>query len=387
MSPNTEYIESLVFKFNNGSISADELEVLKEWYVSHDDQHVIITSERDESSDEVKSRILAGLLSKVADKEARSAKHFHLVRWIVATAAVLLVAIGTWAVLENKSPAEDLENVNAAFQPGGNKATLTLANGRTIALSNSQAGIVTGEEITYTNGIPVEDISTDESGDAQSLLALHTPRGGTYKITLADGTEVWLNAASTIKYPSRFAQDKRIVELDGEAYFSVKPAYQKNGDKIPFKVISKRQEVEVVGTQFNMAAYPEQGADKTTLVEGKVVVNDKQSRFILVPNEQAVTTTGKTFVKKVDVNNYVAWRDGKFSFDGKTFEETMEEIGRWYDLDIVYESGIPKEELTGDAFRNQNFGLVLRLLDVAEVDYKLDVERRKLTIKGKKNKM
>jgi len=387
MSPNTEYIESLVFKFNNGSISADELEVLKEWYVSHDDQHVIITSERDESSDEVKSRILAGLLSKVADKEARSAKNFHLVRWIVATAAVLLVAIGTWAVLENKSPAEDLGNVNAAFQPGGNKATLTLANGRTIALSNSQAGIVTGEEITYTNGIPVEDISTDESGDAQSLLALHTPRGGTYKITLSDGTEVWLNAASTIKYPSRFAQDKRIVELDGEAYFSVKPAYQKNGDKIPFKVISKRQEVEVVGTQFNMAAYPEQGADKTTLVEGKVVVNDKQSRFILVPNEQAVTTTGKTFVKKVDVNNYVAWRDGKFSFDGKTFEETMEEIGRWYDLDIVYESGIPKEELTGDAFRNQNFGLVLRLLDVAEVDYKLDVERRKLTIKGKKNKM
>ncbi len=251
-------------------------------------------------------------------------------------------------------------------------------------LSTSQAGIVTGKEITYADGAPVVQTSIDESAYSNSLLTLQTPRGGTYKITLEDGTDVWLNAASTIKYPMHFASDERIVELDGEAYFSVKPTYQKNGDRIPFKVKGKRHEVEVVGTQFNIANYTEQASDITTLVEGKVIVSDHQSRIIIHPNEQAVTTVGKTLVKKVDVNNYIAWREGKFGFDNKTFEETMNEVGRWYDLDIIYLNGIPREELTGDAFRNQNISFVLRLLEVAEIDYKLDAKRRKLIINGKK---
>ncbi|MNL24203.1 hypothetical protein D3C87_1456270 [compost metagenome] len=133
-----------------------------------------------------------------------------------------------------------------------------------------------------------------------------------------------------------------------------------------------------------MTAYPDQVADKTTLVEGKVAVNDQQRHFTLKPNEQAITAMGKTIVKQVNPDNYTAWRDGRFSFDGKTFEETMAEIGRWYDLDIVYANEIPKEELTGDAFRNQNISLALRVLAVTHIDYKLDIRQRKLTIKGKK---
>ncbi|RZM25482.1 MAG: FecR family protein, partial [Pedobacter sp.] len=379
MSPNTEYIELLVFKFNNGSISAEELEVLKEWYKSHDDQHVIITSGKDESSEEVKSRILGSLLAKVADAGRKPAKSMRLIRWIVATAAAVLVAIGAWVVLDREVQVRNFGvEKKASIQPGGNKATLTLADGRTIVLSTSQAGIVTGKEITYADGAPVGQTSIDESAYSNSLLTLQTPRGGTYKITLEDGTDVWLNAASTIRYPLHFASEARIVELDGEAYFSVKAAYQKNGDRIPFKVKGRRQEIEVVGTQFNIANYPEQASDRTTLVEGKVLVSDHQSRIIMHPNEQAVTTTGKTLVKKVDVNNFIAWREGKFGFDNKTFEETMNEVGRWYDLDIIYINGIPKEELTGDAFRNQNISFVLRLLEVAEIDYKLDAKRRKL---------
>lgn len=384
MSYSTEYIELLVFKFNNGSINPEEMQALLEWYNSHDDQQVIIPL-KDESADDVKSRILSGLLSKVAAETIQSEKPIFSIRWMAAAAAVLLIALGTWMVLEHKVPVRNSDLVHTSIQPGGNKATLTLEDGRTISLSTSQAGIIAGEKITYTNGTPVEEINLNEPGDANRLLVLHTPRGGTYSITLSDGTQVWLNAESTIKYPLHFASEERIVELEGEAYFHVKSTYRANGEKIPFKVLSKHQEVEVVGTQFNITAYPEQETSKTTLVEGKVLVSDQRNRIVLMPNQQASTTFGKTSVKQVNPANYIAWRDGKFSFDGKTFEETMNEIGRWYDLDIVYESRIPEEELIGDAYRNQKISLVLRILDVAEIDYKLDVARRKLIIKGKNN--
>jgi len=384
MSQNTEYIEYLVFKFNSGNITPDELQVLTDWYNSHDDERVKIPLEADGSADGVKSRILAGLLVKVEEEEAvRPVRRSINSWWMSAAAAILVVALGTWIALDHKAPEKAPVHVQTSIEPGGNKATLTLANGRTIALSSAQAGIVTGEAITYADGTLVENAALQQ-GDAAQPMVLHTPRGGTYTITLPDGTQIWLNAASTIKYPSRFAADQRIVELEGEAYFQVKPAYRKSGEKIPFRVVSKQQEVEVLGTQFNMSAYPEQASGKTTLVEGKVAISDKQSRFILAPNEQAVTTTGKTQVRKINAAHYTAWREGKFSFDGKTFGETMSEIGRWYDLNIVYENGVPNEELVGDAFRNQNIDFVLRLLNVAEIDYKLDIAQRKLTIKGKR---
>ncbi len=385
MSHSTEYIELLVFKFNNGSISPDEMQVLLDWYNGHDDQHVIIPVKLDESTDKVKARILTNLLSKVADEQIHPVKPKLRLSWMAAAAALLLLALGTWLMVELKIPVKKEQNlVKTSIEPGGNKATLTLADGRTIQLSTSQAGIITGDKITYTNGTPVEDITLDEPIDANKLLILHTPRGGTYNITLPDGTQVWLNAASTMKYPLHFSSEERIVELEGEAYFHVKSTYRANGEKIPFKVLSKHQEVEVVGTQFNITAYPEQETYKTTLVEGRVLVSDQRNRVVMSPNQQAITTFGKTSVKQVNPANYTAWRDGKFSFDGKTFEETMSEIARWYDLDIVYEGRIPEEELIGDAYRNQKISLVLRILDVAEIDYKLDVTKRKLIIKGKK---
>lgn len=388
MPLNTENIEHLVFKFNNGSISPEELRILMDWYNSHDDEQVIIPSNTDESHDVIKSRMLAQLLSKVEkDRIQQPLKIRFKARWIAAAAAILIIAFGTWRALEYNTPVRNSEHVQTSIEPGSNKATLTLSNGRTIQLKNSQAGIVAGEKITYTDGSPVENTASGQPADAQRLLSLHTPRGGTYKIILPDGSQVWLNAQSTIKYPLHFSAEERIVELEGEAFFKVKSIYRTSGDKIPFKVISKQQEVEVLGTQFNMNAYAGQIAGKTTLVEGKVAVCGQQGRFILKPNEQAITTIGKTTVKSVNPANYTAWRDGKFSFDGKTFEETMDDIGRWYDLDIVYAKEIPQEELVGDAFRNQNISLVLRLLDVAEIDYSLDVRHRKLTIKGKKNRI
>jgi transmembrane sensor len=387
MSKNTHSIEQLVFKLNTGTISPAELQVLQDWYNSHDDTQVTISTRLDESNDQVKSRMLENLLVKIAMERSQPVKLYRRFKWLTAAAALLAITLLTWMFMEYKRPVPELKVQTADIKAGGNKATLTLQDGRNITLSSSQTGIVTGNKITYANGSPVENTGLDESSEIQKLT-LHTPRGGTYTITLEDGTQVWLNAASTLKYPSRFGATGRVVELEGEAYFKVKPIFDQKGEKIPFKVIGTQQVVEVLGTQFNMNTYANQPFSKTTLVEGKVAISDQSNNFTLAPGEQASTASGKTNVKKVDVGNYTAWRDGKFSFDGKTFEETMNDIARWYDLHIVYENGIPDEELTGDAYRNQNIRFVLRLLDdVAKVDYKLDVANRKLTIKGKKNRM
>ncbi|MCD0490576.1 FecR family protein [Pedobacter sp. MC2016-14] len=385
MSENSEYIAHLTYKFNNGTISPGEMQSLMDWYNGHDDLQAVIPTKEIETHEAVKSRILTGLMLKIAEPQPARTKLFRWnLRMAAAIAAVVMIAVAAWLTLQNKGTVKHSEFTQTGIEPGTNKATLTLADGRTINLSNTQTGIVAGEKITYANGVPIENIDPAEMGDANTLVTLHTPRGGTYSITLPDGTDVWLNAESTIKYPSKFAEDARIVQLTGEAYFHVKSSFDKKGKKIPFRVAGSRQQVEVLGTQFNMNAYPQQADSKTTLVEGKVLVTDQTKKYILAPNEQALTSKNSTKVLQVTAGNYTAWRDGKFSFDGKTFEETMNDIGRWYDLDVVYEGRIPEEELTGDAYRNQKINLVLRLLDVAGIDYKLDISRRKLIIKGEK---
>jgi len=384
MSQNLENIELLVYKFNNGSITPEEFQVLKAWYNSHDDEYVIIPTKLAESGEQVKLRMLNGLMDRVSRSDNKRPRIHIFVKWISAAAAVLLIALLTWKIAGDQQNPQTALRYKTGIEPGGYKATLRLANGKTIPLNSSQSGIITGEQITYANGSPVHNADVKEGQGAESRLSLQTPRGGTYKVVLPDGTEVWLNAASTITYPSHFSSGARIVELVGEAYFHVKTLYGVNKEKIPFKVLAGQQEVEVLGTHFNVSSYPDQRSVKTTLEEGKVAIEDKKNHIILSPGQQAITSGGNTLVKRVNVANYTAWREGKFSFDDKTFEETMDEIARWYDLQIVYEKRIPDEELVGDAFRNQNIHLVLRLLDAAEISYQLDVPNHRLTIKGKK---
>lgn len=346
----------------------------------------------------------------------RRIHRFTLYRKVAVAAVLLMMFMGTWYLYQvNTNDSVPVLTAINNIQPGGNKATLTLADGSTVNLSNLQEGIIIGsEDIKYTDGSALFVIQSDSEGSLSSnqansqMLSLSTPKGGQYQITLPDGTKVWLNAASTLKYPARFTGNERRVELSGEAFFEVAKQLSENSDqqsarngqnmdlkanssnlkaKKPFIVTSAGQEVTVLGTHFNINSYPGDQRTKTTLIEGKVRVRDKHNFFNLMPGEQATTIGTETRINSVDVTKYTAWRYGKFSFDGKSFEEVMNEIGRWYDLEISYENEIPDDEIVGDAFRNQNFGLVLRLLDAIEIDYKLDVTSRKLIIKGKKNRI
>jgi len=218
-------------------------------------------------------------------------------------------------------------------------------------------------------------------------MQISTPRGGQYQVTLPDGINVWMNADSKLKYPNQFAEDKRVVYLEGEAYFEVNEQLLKNTShnlslpqKKPFIVTTNGQDVKVLGTKFNINTHDDKFT-KTTLASGHVqVITNRNNVIDLFPNQQAINKNGNLNKIKVDVSQVLAWRYGKFSFDNKPFDVIMNELARWYDIEVIYNNEIPKIELIGDAYRDQNISLILRILDISKVNYKMDNNKRKLLI-------
>ncbi len=318
-------------------------------------------------------------------------------RWMAAAVVLLAVSVGLF--LWQRSTTGTPQSMAATeILPGGNRATLTLADGRTVDLSEAQSGIVIGaEDITYDDGASLGLPPSEE-------LVLTTPKGGTYQVRLPDGSTIWLNASSTLRYPSRFSEDERVVELTGEAYFDVRhetsdvrhqtpglaPESHLKSDIShltslgrPFRVVSKGQRVEVLGTQFNISAYADESETKTTLVAGSVRLQAGATgkQVLLAPGEQGILQTNGLTKQQVNVQQYTAWRNGRFSFDGKPFDAVMRELERWYDIDIRYEGAVPDKEFYGDAFRSSNLAVVLRMLESAELAYRM--EGRTLTIINK----
>jgi transmembrane sensor len=318
----------------------------------------------------------------------------RLAKWLPYVAAILIMAlVGAYVFfgeqLNLTSKIVQLESEDIA--PGGNRATLTLANGQTINLSAEQSGIVVGDEdITYQNGTSLAlsaagggrlaaTPGTEKGNLGTNYYVLSTPRGGTYQVTLPDGTNVWLNAASTLKYPSHFTGDERTVELTGEAYFDVAKAERQKNKKAqkqawPFLVVSNGQRVAVLGTQFNISAYPDEPETKTTLVAGKVKVSNltSHSSQLLVPGQQSIVRGAAIKMQHVNTEQYTAWRSGRFSFDGKPFDQIMNEMGRWYNFTVRYEGDIPPDRFLGDAYRTDNLGTVLQFLETSNIRYRVE---------------
>ncbi len=274
-----------------------------------------------------------------------------------AAAAAILLAVGWLLLVDSRQPS--VERLAATdILPGGNRATLTLADGRVINLDEAQTGIVVGaEDITYTDGTSLAAVMVSEvepslpnSVDGSVMLSLATPKGGQYQITLPDGSKVWLNAGSTLKYPSRFSGDKRTVFLEGEAYFEIRPQVGKveTHNHASFNVQTANQVVNVLGTQFNISAYADDPETKTTLITGKVRVvgavdvgannhSPDKSSVTLTPGQQATTRGAATTTQEVDVNQYTAWKSGLFVFNDEPLEAILKRVARWYDVEVVYE--------------------------------------------------
>lgn len=312
--------------------------------------------------------------------------HFLLNPWLRYAAAIIIIA-GIAAYLWKREPKKETtvaatsKQVRTDVEPGRDGAVLTLADGSQLVLDSLGNGVIAtqnGAKVVLNNGALTYDQKEEASGDIL-YNTMHTPRGRQFQLVLPDGTKVWLNAASSIKYPTVFTGDTRTVEIKGEAYFEVVTLRLRSGQNMPFIVkIDEGKEVKVLGTHFNINAYDDENAIRTTLLEGAVVVKSANgnhgSTAFLKPGEQAVIAGYSPLAinHSPDIDQVMAWKNGLFNFNGYDIKAVMREIGRWYDLDIVYEAEPEPEEVMGELQRNLSLSQVMKILQKIHVKYRIE---------------
>lgn len=271
-------------------------------------------------------------------------------------------------------------HIQADIAPGGNRAILTLANGKQIVLTNAQNGFLAqqgGTQINKTgNGQVIYNAAQSIGGTDTAYNVITTPRGGQYTIILPDSSKVYLDANSSLRFPAAFSGKLRTVMLTGEAYFEV--AHNKNR---PFHVLTKGQMVEVLGTHFNVNAYDDEKFIKTTLLEGSVRVSTGGKVAMLTPGEQSLTgnevTTSKNIsvIQNANTDEAVAWKNGFFQFDNADIKTIMRQFARWYNVDVVFEGSVQERLFSGEIHRNLTVLQALELLNYANVHFNIDGKR------------
>lgn len=283
----------------------------------------------------------------------------------VAASVILLVGIGLyWGF--NKKPKVKQVEVAAHVEMGGAKAILVTSRGDEIVLQDSSVQLIAlgGGMVAKNDGVQVSYKENEGAGkeDVLEYNTIRVPRGGEYKLFLSDNTEVFLNSDSEIRFPVKFGKGKRDVFLRGEAFFVV----TKDASR-PFVVnANDKMSVEVLGTQFNLQAYPDDAFVETTLNEGAVRVFNGKQGVRLRPDEQAVYDEGKFTVRKVDASSYSAWKEGRFMLLNHSLENIMTRLARWYNIDIFWENPEVKEyHFSGELARYEDFTEILRMLELA----------------------
>jgi len=302
----------------------------------------------------------------------------------VAAAVLVIFSVGGY-FLANKQLKESHKNavVENDISPGNNKAILTLADGKKIALnevSNGKLAQQQGIEIIKTEEGQLLYKVKDLSGKEPVYNTIETPRGGQYQVILPDGTRVWLNAATSLKFPASFAGVvSRKVTLEGEAYFEVAKDKKK-----PFQVQSRNQTIEVLGTHFNVNSYPDETAVKTTLLEGSVAVSSPGNALLtLQPGQQSVLSAAHGSVVQVQTEDVVAWKNGYFMFNYEPLESIMRKVSRWYNVEVSYtDESIKSIKFFGTLSRFSKVSDVLRMLELTD-EVNFDIKGR--TIRVRKN--
>ena len=303
-------------------------------------------------------------------------------RYAIAAAVLIITSIALYFYTGRKDIESELTAVH--IQPGENKALLIMSNGNKVslgagfdsskiyALDPKIASVSEGELIYAESGANAENIPT--------YNILKTPKGGQYSLILPDGTAVWLNSDSELKFPSHFTDDLREVELKGEAYFEVSSYKNK---KWPFYVKSERQQVQVLGTKFNISAYGDEEFIKTSLLEGKVKVVSETSGAvrILKPGQEAALnrTSNNINVYNTEVEEAIAWKEGLFVFNNERVELAMNKIARWYDVEIVYKGNFADKAFWGTVSRSEKLETLLKTLQSTGVA-KFKVEGRRIIV-------
>jgi ferric-dicitrate binding protein FerR (iron transport regulator) len=379
-----ENILVLIEKYHAGTATPEEKLLLNEWYHSFNDREAELVVNMSDTEEQLAGRIRNRLLETIRQEHEPAITRFRR-WWQVAAAAVILVLVsaGTYFIFFDKSPAREIVKTTIPkprlkndIAPGGNKAVLTLADNSTIVLDSASNGTISQQGNIKVqkldNGLLAYTINGKQmtENDEAFYNTISTPRGGQYQITLADGTKVWLNAASSIRFPVVFIGNERKVEITGEAYFEV----AKN-IAMPFKVKTNTSEVEVLGTHFNVNAYEDEAAVKTTLLEGSVKISapNKPSKYLQPGQQSAIDKEGRINVfDNADVEEAMAWINGRFQFKSADLKSILRQISRWYDADVVYK-GNANLHFTGQLNRSANVSAVFEKLALTgEVHFKIE---------------
>ncbi len=369
-------------KFLNGTASPAEIELLEQYYELFANEQEATSQLTEPEITRLEASLKEGIAYRIA-VSARPSIPFYK-RTLTRAAAILVFASAGLYLLYNHHPGRLQPIVNNKvykndIAPGGNKAILTLADGSKLVLNNSKNGALatqSGTQIVKQDST-LSYKTTVGNNSQVSYNTITTPYGGQYQLVLADGTKVWLNAASSLRYPTSFTGKDRSVELTGEAYFEV--AKNKNQ---PFNVKTATQTVQVLGTHFNVNAYSDEKAVKTTLLEGSVKVSSATANVMISPGQQSALAKNGLFVidKDLDTDEIVAWKNGVFQFNEADIQTIMRQIARWYNIDVEFKGTIPANTYHGKISRNSNVSQVLKILELSGINF--TIEGRKITVKS-----
>lgn len=408
MNDRQAYILQLLERFENKTASAEEVEILFEYLddnaldpeiqaslMSRMQKYMPLQEDLDYWKNRLEGKQLAekilALLPEKGNKPVVLQPRISFFRNFIRYAAAILLVLGPvtyfffiqkgndgqLASVSSKAPSAQIRDI----APGSNKAVLTLSDGSSIILDTTASGVVAEQAGTnvrkLADGRILYEYESEKNITAPLVLynTMSTPRGGQYQLTLTDGTKVWLNAASSITFPTVFSEKERRVSVTGEVYFEV----AKNPKK-PFKVdINDKVEINVLGTHFNVNAYNDETSVNTTLIEGSLDVNVNGSSQRLNPGQQAqVRETNIRLVREINTQQVIAWKDGAFSFNKDNFDAVLRQISRWYDVEIVYEHGVPDRVFSGKMGRNLALSQILNFFK--EIDVNLKIQGNKIIV-------
>ncbi|RZK73933.1 MAG: DUF4974 domain-containing protein, partial [Pedobacter sp.] len=332
----------------------------------YEDSFQLIDAQETTEDFVLKTRISNRIEKEIVHK--RSSKLWYS----YAAAAVVIVSIGVFLTLKQSKEIsiEEPKLANRVNKPIAKKidttvTVLTLADGTMVPLDEMKSGVLSEDDGLEIRKVKNGELSYHTSGQLianyKSINKISIPKGATYKLTLADGTKVWLNAASSLSYPSHFSGDERLVELTGEAYFEV----AKN-DRMPFKVKVRNTEVRVLGTHFNVSSYAEDGPVRTVLLEGSVQLAYLGNQKLLKPGYQAVTegNSNQIILQKANTLQALSWKNGYFLFKENSIVEVMNQIARWYKVKVVYEDGVEGKLFGGIYDKSKNLEELLKGLEL-----------------------
>jgi transmembrane sensor len=410
-----DYLAALLLKQLRQEITDEELQYLERWKAAHPSNARVYDRVNDSEQlmadlTSMKQVDMDGWWQKISTQitPIKRTVPFYRQWYTYAAAAVVLIVAGvlTWQYWQpEKMPATVTEKYIPAIvdvQPGGNKATLTLSNGTVIDLGKADSGKLAQEGNVHVVKQKEGEIRYERKGDVDTQQGivwntLNTPRGGQYSLVLPDGSKVWLNAASSIKYPTQFSANERRVMITGEAYFDVVSS-RPGSKKLPFIVNVQSvagagvAEVEALGTSFNIMAYDDETAVTTTLLNGKVKISALQSPKgesnafkLLAPGQQAqiphMTVAGKEPIKVIDLveaEEVLGWKNGLVSLQNADIRTIMRMISRWYNIEVTYEAQAPGYTFTGTLPLKENLSAVIKVLEFNGVRFKL--EQNKLIV-------